>query len=126
MSHGLKDNGKRKVYASGMMREPESGKPRFDLMCPEDIPYEDQMLYRFAMQMSKGADKYDVRQWESAHTAEELERYKSGAFRHFMQWLTGEDDEDHAAALFFNITAAEAVKYKLDNAEGGKDDPSVV
>lgn len=109
----MKDNGQRQQYSSGMVREPESGKPRFDLMLPRGIPFDEQMLTRFAVQMSKGADKYDVRQWEQANSAEELDRYLSSAFRHFMQWYMGEDDEDHAAALMFNITAAEAVKYKM-------------
>jgi hypothetical protein len=109
----LKDNGGRQKYESGMVREPESGKPRFDLMIPKDTPYEESMLYRFAMQMSLGADKYDVRQWEAANTQAELDRYLSSAFRHFMQWYHGETDEDHAAALMFNITAAEAVRSKL-------------
>jgi hypothetical protein len=31
-----------------------------------------------------------------------------------MQWFFGENDEDHAAAVFFNITGAEYVKEKID------------
>ena len=109
----LKDSGTRQTYDSGMVREPESGKPRFDLCVPLNLPFDEQMLTRFAMQMAKGADKYDPRNWEQAHTQDELDRYRSSAFRHFMQWFNGEDDEDHAAAVYFNLMAAETVKYRI-------------
>ncbi|MFE4332474.1 hypothetical protein ACFRQM_24540 [Streptomyces sp. NPDC056831] len=35
---------------------------------------------------------------------------KAGAFRHFMQWLTG---EEHAAAVVFNLLAAETIGYRI-------------
>ena len=63
--------------------------------------------------MAEGAKKYSERNWEQANGIEELERFKSSAFRHFMQWLTEENDEDHAAAVVFNINAAEFVKWKI-------------
>jgi hypothetical protein len=43
----------------------------------------------------------------------EYERFQESAARHFEQWLEGENDEDHAAAVFFNINGAEYVKAKL-------------
>lgn len=50
------------------------------------------------------------RNWEKASTQDEIDRFKESAFRHFMQWFFGENDEDHAAAVFFNITGAEYTK----------------
>lgn len=108
-----KDSGKRAEFETGMVRDTEEGKARFDLVIPAGIAYEDQMLTRLAMLMSRGAEKYEARNWEKAATQKELDRYYSSAFRHFMQWLTGETDEDHAAAVIFNITAAETVKTKM-------------
>lgn len=108
-----KDSGERAEFGSGMVRDTEAGKPRFDLTEPLEIPYEEQMHTRFALLMARGAEKYTARNWEQANSQDELERYYSSAYRHFKQWLNGETDEDHAAAVFFNITAAEAVKYKL-------------
>ena len=35
--------------------------------------------------------------------------------RHFMQWICGEQDEDHAVAVMFNIQGAEYCKWKLHN-----------
>ena len=52
------------------------------------------------------------RNWELASTYEELSRFKASAFRHFMQWFKGDTDEDHAAAVYFNINAFEYVKEK--------------
>jgi hypothetical protein len=72
------------------------------------------MLTRWAMHMMKGADKYGERNWELACTKEEYERFRQSAFRHFIQWYKGERDEDHAAAVFFNIQAAEYVAERME------------
>jgi hypothetical protein len=112
-----KDSGQRDQYSTGMVRDTEAGKPRFDLLFPLDIPFESQMLTRFAGLMARGAEKYDERNWELAATEKELARYKSSASRHLIQWLSGEVDEDHAAAVMFNLMAAETVKYKLRREE---------
>ena len=109
----LHDTGARQTYDSGMIREPDTEKPRFDLLVPEGVPYEQQMLTRFAILLSKGADKYSSRNWEKASSQKEIDRMKASAFRHFMQWFCNEDDEDHAAAVMFNILAAETTKQKL-------------
>lgn len=110
-----KDSGKRSEYTSGMVRDTQEGKPRFDLLLPKGIPYEKQMLTRFAELMARGAEKYDERNWERAEGHEELERYYSSAMRHLIQWVSGEEDEDHAAAIMFNVMAGEFVKFKLEN-----------
>lgn len=110
-----KDSGKRQDYASGMRRDLQEGKPRFDLIVPQSIPYTETMLYRWAMLMERGMVKYGYRNWELANSEEELIRYYSSAFRHFMQWMSGEEDEDHAAAVMFNIQAAEYVKWRIEN-----------
>lgn len=121
-----KDSGTRKEFDSGMKRDIEDGKPRFDLTEPLGIPYEEQMSTRFAGLMSRGAEKYDARNWEQANSEEEMARYYSSAYRHFKQWYHGETDEDHAAAVFFNITAAEALKYKLNQPKQPENKPSIV
>lgn len=108
-----KDSGERAEFESGMQRDTQSGKPRFDLTQPIGVPYEEQLLTRFAALMGRGAEKYTERNWEKADSEEELARMKSSAFRHFMQWYHGEKDEDHAAAVLFNIMAFEATSYKM-------------
>ena len=120
-----KDSGARAEFASGMKRDTEEGKARFDLLKPKDVPYAEQMLTRVAELMARGAEKYDARNWEKANSQDELDRYYSSGERHFHQWQTGETDEDHAAAVIFNIIAAETVKYKMRQQAGKSSDPSI-
>ena len=109
-----KDSGQRATFDSGMQRDTEQGKARFDLMIPNGVPYADQFLTRVAELMGRGAEKYDDRNWEQANSLEELARMKSSAYRHFMQWVCGETDEDHAAAVVFNLIAFETTALKME------------
>ena len=109
-----KDSGKRQDYNSGMRRDLQDGKPMFDLITPKGQKFDDTLLYRWAMLMERGMTKYGLRNWEKANSVEELERFKSSAFRHFMQWISGEIDEDHAAAILFNLNAVEYLKQKME------------
>lgn len=108
-----KDSGERASFDSGMVRDTQTGKARFDLLIPAGVPYSELMLTRWADLMARGAEKYSARNWELAAGQEELDRCLASAFRHFMQYIAGETDEDHAAAAFFNISAAETIKYKM-------------
>lgn len=109
-----KDSGVRAEYDSGMVRDTQEGKARFELMFPLGVPYKDQFLTRFAELLARGAEKYEPRNWEKATGEEEMERFKSSAIRHLMQWAAGEDDEDHAAAVVFNLLGYETTKWKRD------------
>ena len=101
-----KDSGKRVDYTSGMRRDVQEGKPRYDLI---DRPY----LKRLAELYARGADKYGDNNWQLANSEEELKRFESSAFRHLMQYLEGDRSEDHACAVTFNLAAAEHVRSKL-------------
>ena len=114
MSFVTKDSGERAEFASGMVRDTDKGKARFDLLIAEGVPYRHQFLTRCAELMMRGAEKYNDRNWEKANSPEEVARMKSSAFRHFMQWFCGETDEDHAAAVIFNILAAETTEWKIE------------
>ena len=111
MKYTTKDSGARQDYKSGMRRDLQDGKTRFDLVIPLDM--EHNMFVRWAELMTRGAEKYGIRNWEKADSVEELNRFLASAFRHFYQWYSGETDEDHAAAVYFNIQCAEYVKEKL-------------
>ena len=112
MNYKTKDSGVRKDFKSGMSRDSQKGKPDYYLCITDDEPLEVQLLTRWAELMTRGAEKYGNRNWQLADSKEELERFKASAFRHFMQWIAGENDEDHAAAVLFNINAVEYVKRK--------------
>lgn len=106
-----KDSGKRVDLANGMVRDVETDKSDWTLIL--DGP----MLKRWVELLSRGAKKYGARNWTKALEAtpgeareETIARFKRSAMRHFFQWLNGETDEDHAAAVFFNINGLEAMK----------------
>jgi hypothetical protein len=106
MTFEVKDSGIRKKFDSGMVRDVTEGKTDYSLAL--DGP----MFERYAVHLTKGAEKYDKRNWMKATGVEELNRFRESALRHFIQWYHGETDEDHAAAVFFNINGAEYVKEK--------------
>ena len=101
------DSGDRQTFESGMVRDSKTSKTRYDLV---DMP----MFKRWAELMGRGAEKYGDNNWKKAESLEELDRFKESAFRHFMQWFLEENsEEDHAAAVFFNIAGVEHVKSKI-------------
>jgi len=106
MKYKTKDSGQRQDYSSGMRRDLQDNKPRYDLIY---MP----MLKRLAELHQRGVAKYGERNWEVAKTLEEYLRFKQSALRHMIQWFNEDQDEDHAAAVQFNINAAEMVRDKI-------------
>jgi hypothetical protein len=108
-----KDSGKREEYDSGMRRDVQTGKPRPDLLFIDGMPYDEQPLIRWASLLQRGADKYGEKNWTLANSEEELARFRASAIRHFFQWASGEVDEDHMAATWFNMAAVAYMEWKL-------------
>jgi len=105
----VKDSGKREQFSGGMVRDTTEGKTDYSLIL--DGP----MFDRWAVHLTKGAVKYEKRNWMKAQGHVELDRFKESALRHFIQWYRGHIDEDHAAAVMFNINGAEYVKGALSS-----------
>lgn len=101
-----KDSGKRKEFKSGMKRDISEDKTLWHLVASGP------MLKRWAGLLTRGAKKYSADNWLKANGDEEYNRFRESAFRHFMQWWGEELDEDHGAAVIFNINGAEYVKEK--------------
>jgi hypothetical protein len=101
------DSGERVDFPSGMRRDTDKGKPRYDLI---PLP----MLRRLADLYARGAEKYGDSNWTLADSPEEVARFKASAFRHFVSWLEGDTTEDHAVAAVFNIFAADTIAAKID------------
>src|ERR1022692_4495958 len=108
MTFEIKDSGERQYFESGMQRDTQEGKPLYHLI------YSGPMFERWAVHLTNGAKKYDEDNWMQANGEAELKAFRASAFRHFVQWFRGDIDEDHAAAVYFNINGAEFVKEKLD------------
>lgn len=111
VGYQTKDSGDRTQYASGMVRDRNDDKTRYDLIIPLDGEC---MLDRWAELLTRGAAKYEARNWEKANSQEELDEFIQSAWRHFRKWLRGDQDEDHGAAVFFNVQGAEYVRRKLE------------
>lgn len=109
----IKDSGKR-IQMAGMVRDVADDKTKYHLVL--DGP----MFERWAKHLTNGAKKYSERNWMGAYTHEEKDRFKESALRHFLQWYRGDFDEDHAAAVFFNINGAEYVEqwFEVDETSG--------
>lgn len=77
---------------------------------------QEELLRRWAELMTRGAVKYGALNWQKAATQTELDRFRESAARHFFQWYLGDRDEDHAAAVLFNLSGAMYVADRM----GGK------
>lgn len=105
----IKDSGERTQFDSGMQRDISTDKPRYDLIWQPGIK-------RLADHMGKGAKKYTAHNWLKANGQAELDRFKESAERHLQDWKEGKRDEDHMAAVIFNLFGAEMVRDKMDRA----------
>lgn len=87
-----------------MVRDVEDDKTDWTLV------FDGPMLKRYAEHLTKGAKKYSPRNWMKASGDAEYDRFKRSLLRHLVAYLNGETDEDHAAAVIFNLNGMEYVK----------------
>ncbi len=112
----IKDSGARKEYKSGMMRDRTEDKIEYWSMRIGP------MYKRWATLLTKGRKKYPdvepgVPNWTLAEGMEEYLHAKESWTRHTEAYADGQTDEDHAAAIFFNINLMEYIKEKMALAE---------
>lgn len=108
----IKDSGERASFASGMIRDVETGKIDYTTV------FNGPMLDRWAAHLTKGAIKYPdlesgMPNWTLADGIFEYRRFRRSLTRHLRQYLRGDRDEDHASAIFFNINGMEYVRDKM-------------
>ena len=94
---------------SGVRRDTDDGKVNVALV------YDGPMLLRWAWLLTKGVTARGKRNWMQAYAQEDFDRFRESAARHFQQWMDGQTDEDHAAAVIFNINGAEYDSAILDD-----------
>ena len=99
----VKDSGERQSFDSGAVRDIQNGKGRFDLIGTEG-------LIRLAQLYEKGANKYAERNWEKGIP---VSRCMDSAFRHLWKYMDGWNDEDHLAAVAWNVFAI--MQYEKHN-----------
>lgn len=105
----------RTEFPGGGVRDGNAGsKPRFDLLWPKGQPYELQFLTEFAEWMRIGAEKYADRNWELFESKEALAHAEASLGRHYARFLINDKDEDHGAAIAFNVMCIKRIRYKLE------------
>lgn len=87
------DSGERTQFDTGAVRDMHEGKGRFDLlpMC---------VIKRLAKHYENGCVKYGERNWEKGIPAHS---FADSAFRHLVNYLDGEKNEDHLIAAIWNL-----------------------
>lgn len=107
-----KDSGKREALANGMVRDTAEDKADWTLI------FDGPLIKRYMELLGRGAKKYNPRNWMLALTSgyegaayfKTQARFAESALRHFMQWFVGDTNEDHAAAVVFNMNGFEAMR----------------
>jgi len=92
----IKDSGERRKFSTGAQRDRGTMKSRPDLVHPY-------FLWRLGWHLAKGAEKYTTWNWAKGMPVSE---YMASAFRHLLAAMLGKEDEDHLAAVAFNIMGA--------------------
>lgn len=91
----MKDTGERVKYSTGCVREPNTDKPRYDLISTEG-------LRRVAHHYTNGAKKYGDRNFEKGMP---WSHPLASMMRHVEAWRSGDTSEDHLAAVVWNAMA---------------------
>ena len=88
---------------TGAVRNSQKGKGRFDLLEPE-------IFFRLAGWYELGAEVYGDRNWEKGI---KVSRCTGSALRHLIKYLAGWRDEDHLAAVIWNVACI--MRFEKDN-----------
>jgi hypothetical protein len=84
-------------YESGVIRGDNTGKTDYTLAL--DGP----LFERWARLLTENVESKGKRNWMNASTQEDYDRFRESFLRHALSVLRGDDDEDHAAAVVFNL-----------------------
>lgn len=105
----IKDSWQRKEFGNWFVRDLDDWKLRRDLM-----PIS--MMKRTAQQYTSWMLKYGEDNRQQARGKKAIMRFKQSAFRHFMQRMDWEIDEDHGCGgTVFNIYAYERHKKRMQD-----------
>ena len=91
----MRDSGKRRKFSTGAVRDRTEGKGWYHCISPF-------MEDRLAKWLELGGRKYGERNWERGMP---FSRFVDSAKRHLAKFAMGLGDEDHLAAIIFNIQA---------------------
>lgn len=115
----IKDSGARTEFNSGMVRDIDDDKIGWHKVL------EGPLLKRWAEHLTKGAQKYPdlpdgTANWTLAKGEKEFVRFRQSLARHFMQFMNGDTDEDHAAAIVFNLNGMLYTQMRMSHTKKPK------
>lgn len=117
-----KDSGEKAVHSDGVQRDTQAGKTKFTLLFPRGVAMKDQLVTRIAELYTRGGEKYGDRNWENSCAPDTLDHHLDALWRHFMSFFFEENtEEDHAAAIFWNINAVELTRRNIRKFEEAKE-----
>lgn len=93
--YSVKDSGERREFATGSVRDRGDLKPRPDYISPF-------AMLEIGEHMRKGAVKYGPWNWQLGQPFSEM---TASMYRHLLQWIMGDTEENHLAAIAFNAQA---------------------
>lgn len=118
MSYEIQGSGARESLGEdGGVRDTEEGKLDWSNL----FVWFEPMATRFVTHMTKGRGKYEdvkpgVPNWTLFPATETvLARTQRSLDRHYKAYRNGETDEDHAAAILFNLNLCERIRAEIDN-----------
>jgi hypothetical protein len=91
----VKNSGDKIKYKSGMVRNSQENKIRYDLISTL-------ALERLAKHYTNGAKIYSENNGRNWELGGPFSRFYASMFRHLMSWREGDKSEDHLAALCWN------------------------
>lgn len=102
-----RDSDNRIDFETGSKRDTNEGKWRIDLIWVG-------FLIRLAALLARGAKKYGEWNWSKGQP---ISRSYESALRHLIMWKAGDREEDHLAAVAFNIMS---IMFAVDKVREGK------
>jgi hypothetical protein len=80
-------------FETGAHRDSDEGKGRPSLISPV-------LIHRLGVHLAKGAEHYGDDNWSKGMP---FRRTADSIIRHINQWLAGDEEEDHLAAIAFGV-----------------------
>ncbi len=113
----IKDSGSKTEFASGMVRDA-------DVKVDLTLPFNGPMFKRWASLLDRAqSSKYPnlpdgSPNWMLANSQHELDRARKSLMNHVVALLEGKRDEDHAAAIIFNVNLYEYTRDRMEAGNG--------
>ena len=89
----MRHSDKQTDFATGAKRDTDEGKGRPSLISPV-------LIHRLGVHLAKGAKHYGDDNWAKGMP---YRRTADSMIRHIFQWLAGDEEEDHLAAVAFGV-----------------------